>query len=103
MSNIPPNVHISNHPCLRAKLSQLRSHTTNAKETNALVNEMALILGTEALSALKVTYSGIVSPPLGVNSGADDSQTDELVVFLRINPLWDLIFQWRLSPLQASP
>ncbi|MCJ1365349.1 hypothetical protein MMC16_004470 [Acarospora aff. strigata] len=46
---LPPNVHVSRHPCLRAKLSQLRSHRTNARETKALVHEIALIVGCQAL------------------------------------------------------
>ncbi len=46
---LPPNVHISQHPCLRAKLSQLRSRHTNARETKALVHEIALIVGCQAL------------------------------------------------------
>ncbi|MCJ1298073.1 hypothetical protein MMC08_000862 [Hypocenomyce scalaris] len=42
-SSLPANVHVSRHPCLCAKLSQLRSHNTNARETKALVHEIALI------------------------------------------------------------
>lgn len=60
-SSLPPNVNVSQHPCLRAKLSQLRSNSTNAKETKTLVHEIALILGCEALGkGLKVTEGGKV-------------------------------------------
>lgn len=48
--SFPPNVHISNHPCLLAKLSQLRSKNTNSKEVKSLVHEIGLILGCEALA-----------------------------------------------------
>ena len=59
---LPSNVHVSNHPCLRAKLSQLRSKAANARETKALVHEIALIVGCEALaSGLHTTSSGTVS------------------------------------------
>lgn len=61
MEDLPPNVKISSHPCLRAKLSQLRSNTANARETKALVHEIALILGIEALTTLDVTSEGTVS------------------------------------------
>lgn len=54
MSSLPPNVHVSNHPCLVAKLSQLRSKSTNAKEVKALVHDISLILGIEALAS-KIT------------------------------------------------
>ncbi|KAJ9165570.1 PRTase-like protein [Coniochaeta hoffmannii] len=56
MSSLPPNVHVSSHPCLVAKLSQLRSKNTSAKEVKALVHEISLILGIEALSS-KITTS----------------------------------------------
>lgn len=59
-----PNVHVSQHPCLRAKLSQLRSHETNARETKQLVHEIATIVGCEALaSALKVVEVGKACNP----------------------------------------
>lgn len=64
---IPSNVHVSQHPCLRPKLSQLRSKTANARETKALVHEIALILGCEALaSSLQTSSSGTVSFSLHV-------------------------------------
>lgn len=57
-----PNVHISTHPCVKAKLSQLRSSTTNARETKALIHEITLMLGTEALaSCLTTKETGTVS------------------------------------------
>jgi len=46
--SLPPNVHVSSHPCLQAKLSQLRSATTNARETKALIHEISLIVACEA-------------------------------------------------------
>lgn len=61
-SSLPSNVHISQHPCLRAKLSQLRSGKTNARESKTLVHEIALIVGIEALAkGLDCTASGTVS------------------------------------------
>lgn len=60
-SSVPSNVHISQHPCLRAKLSKLRSKTTNARETKTLVHEIALILGAEALAQLETHQAGTVS------------------------------------------
>lgn len=49
-SGLPQNVHISKHPCLTAKLSQLRSRTSSARDTKTLVHEIALIVGCEALA-----------------------------------------------------
>ncbi|KAL8823907.1 MAG: hypothetical protein Q9191_005454 [Dirinaria sp. TL-2023a] len=65
-TTLPSNIHASTHPCLRAKLSQIRSKTTNARETKALVHEIALIIGCEALaSSLQTTSSGTDETPIG--------------------------------------
>ena len=61
-SSLPSNVHVSKHPCLRAKLSQLRSKGTNARETKTLVHEIALLLGSEALTQLDIAEAETVSP-----------------------------------------
>ena len=47
---LPFNVHVSTHPCARAKLSQLRSSATNARDTKTLVHEIATIVGCEAFA-----------------------------------------------------
>ncbi|KAF2087809.1 putative uracil phosphoribosyltransferase urg2 [Saccharata proteae CBS 121410] len=62
---LPSNVHVSTHPCLRAKLSQLRDKTTNARETKALIHEIATIIGCEALAqSLDVQSAGTAQTPL---------------------------------------
>lgn len=50
-SDLPSNVHVSTHPCLQAKLSQLRSASASPREVKALVHEISLILGCEALAS----------------------------------------------------
>jgi Uracil phosphoribosyltransferase len=60
-SALPSNVHVSKHPCLRAKLSLLRSQSTGISKTKILVNDIATILGIEALAGLNVEPSGTVS------------------------------------------
>ncbi|KAI9856440.1 MAG: hypothetical protein M1813_009096 [Trichoglossum hirsutum] len=63
---LPSNVHVSSHPCLHAKLSQLRSSTTNSRDTNRLVHEIALIVGCEALAgAVGLRNEGKDKTPLG--------------------------------------
>ncbi|KAM3465838.1 hypothetical protein MY5147_009190, partial [Beauveria neobassiana] len=47
---LPPNVHVSQHPSVQAKMSQLRSKSASARETNALVHEISLIVACEALA-----------------------------------------------------
>lgn len=57
------SIHVSSHPCVRAKLSQLRSASTNARDTKTLVHEIATIVGVEALAkGLEVENVGTVSP-----------------------------------------
>ena len=61
MSSLPKNAHISAHPCLQAKLSQLRSASTGSRDAQTLVHEIALMVGYEALgSALSATQEGTV-------------------------------------------
>lgn len=55
---LPPNVHVSTHPCLQAKLSQLRDSTASARETKALVHEISLIVACEAMAATLSTAEG---------------------------------------------
>ncbi|KAI1843534.1 hypothetical protein JX265_001883 [Neoarthrinium moseri] len=56
--SLPSNVHVSKHPCLRAKLSLLRSKSTPTRDTKALVNEIATIVGCEALGATLTAIDG---------------------------------------------
>ncbi|KAI9373682.1 uracil phosphoribosyltransferase-domain-containing protein [Aspergillus egyptiacus] len=57
--SLPSNVHVSAHPLLQAKLSQLRSSSTTTCETRSLVHEIATILGVEAFaSGWKATSTG---------------------------------------------
>ena len=62
-AHLPGNATVSSHPCLRAKLSKLRSsQTTSARDIKALVNDIAIIVGCEAFAkTLKVEPSGKVS------------------------------------------
>lgn len=60
-SDLPKNAHVSVHPCLQAKLSQLRSAKTGCRDAQTLVHEIALMVGYEALGAgLKAQQSGTV-------------------------------------------
>ncbi|KAI8717806.1 hypothetical protein NCS52_00857600 [Fusarium sp. LHS14.1] len=66
MSSLPPNVHVSQHPCLRAKLSQIRSKSISPREVKALIHEISLIVSCEALaSSLEVTDGPQDETPLG--------------------------------------
>ncbi|EMC98476.1 hypothetical protein BAUCODRAFT_32521 [Baudoinia panamericana UAMH 10762] len=49
-TDMPSSIHVSSHPCVRAKLSQLRSSSTGAADTKRLIHEIATIVGCEALA-----------------------------------------------------
>ncbi|EHA53002.1 hypothetical protein MCOR27_006584 [Pyricularia oryzae] len=64
--DLPSNVHVSQHPCLRAKLSQLRSKNASAKEVKSLVSEISLFIASEAMSStLKVVDGPKDVSPIG--------------------------------------
>ncbi|KAH7308114.1 uracil phosphoribosyltransferase-domain-containing protein [Stachybotrys elegans] len=58
MASLPPNVKVSSHPCLRAKISQLRSASTSARDVKTLVHEISLIVACEALAQATTTAEG---------------------------------------------
>lgn len=64
------NVNVSNHPCVKTKLSILRSASTNARDTKTLIHEIATIVGVEAFArGLSVQHNGTVCqyPPVFVS------------------------------------
>ncbi|KAG6365465.1 hypothetical protein INS49_007076 [Diaporthe citri] len=81
MSTLPKNVHVSNHPCLRAKLSQLRSKSTPSKDVKALVHEISLIVGCEALASAITTSPGPKDQtPLGFEYETTTTQPQALSI-----------------------
>ncbi|KAF2147885.1 uracil phosphoribosyltransferase [Myriangium duriaei CBS 260.36] len=71
-SSVPQNVHVSSHPCVRAKLSQLRSSSTSARETKQLVHDIALMVGYEALArGLSTESAGTDTSPIGYTYTTD--------------------------------
>ncbi|KAM0451818.1 hypothetical protein ACHAO4_005775 [Trichoderma viride] len=66
MAGLPSNVHVSQHPSLLAKLSQLRSKGASPRDVKSLVHEIALILSCEAvISAIKPASGPKDQTPLG--------------------------------------
>ncbi|KAI1950918.1 hypothetical protein LOZ57_001467 [Ophidiomyces ophidiicola] len=81
MASLPSNVRVSRHPCLKAKLSQLRSNKTCSRETNALVKDIATILGCEALStSLTTAQAGTETSPLGFEYTVETIQPSNIVL-----------------------
>lgn len=65
-SPLPANTFVSRHPCVRAKMSQLRSQQSSAREVKTLIHDISLIVGAQALMrALEVIQNGTDTSPLG--------------------------------------
>ncbi|KAG7290744.1 hypothetical protein NEMBOFW57_000747 [Staphylotrichum longicolle] len=82
----PSKVHVSQHPCLLAKVSQLRSQNTPARDVKALIHEITLILGCEALAnELKSASGPTDQTPLGFEfqTSTITPETISLVPILR--------------------
>ncbi|KIV93374.1 uracil phosphoribosyltransferase [Exophiala mesophila] len=79
-SSLPSNVHVSKHPCLRAKLSQLRSKSTTSRETKALIHEIAILLGCEALSVLDIESRGTDESPIGFEYDAESIDVSKITI-----------------------
>ncbi|KAI1338179.1 uracil phosphoribosyltransferase [Xylariaceae sp. FL0016] len=79
--SLPSSVHVSRHPCLMAKLSRLRSKSTEAREVKVLVNDIALILGCEALASTLTPVDGPKDEtPIGFEYTTTTLQPQELSI-----------------------
>ncbi|KAI9736190.1 MAG: hypothetical protein M1834_001075 [Cirrosporium novae-zelandiae] len=80
-STLPANVHISTHPCLQAKLSQLRATDTSPREVKALIHEISLIVAVEALAhGLKGSSEGTAKSMLGYDYPVQTVFPDNIVL-----------------------
>ena len=57
-----PNVHVSNHPLIRHKLTKLRDINTEPKKFRELVREIAILLAYEATADLALEETTITTP-----------------------------------------
>ncbi|KAI0103892.1 uracil phosphoribosyltransferase-domain-containing protein [Nemania sp. FL0031] len=79
--SLPPNVHVSKHPCLLAKLSRLRSDETQAREVKSLVHEISLVVGCEAFaSALTVADGPNGKTPIGYEYTTTTTEPQEISI-----------------------
>lgn len=78
--SVPSNVHVSKHPCLVAKISQLRSKSTSSRDTQRLVHEITMMLGMEALKELPLVDAGQDESPLSFEYTHSTIATDRLTI-----------------------
>ncbi|KAI0399879.1 uracil phosphoribosyltransferase-domain-containing protein [Xylaria palmicola] len=79
--SLPPNVHVSKHPCLQSKLSILRSRDTASREVKSLVHDIALIIGCEAFaSALTAVDGPKGQTPIGFEYTTTSTEPQEVSI-----------------------
>ncbi|VUC34189.1 unnamed protein product [Clonostachys rosea] len=75
------NVHVSQHPSVLAKLSQLRSKSASSKDVKALIHEIALVISTEALNKAITPADGPKDvSPLGFEYTTTTIQPDTICI-----------------------
>lgn len=89
------NVHVSEHPLVRHKLTLLRNQTTEPKKFRELIREIAMLLGYEATRDLATTTVQ-VQTPLAVAQGCELAERIGLIPILRaglgmVEGIWELM------------
>ncbi|MEP7286628.1 MAG: uracil phosphoribosyltransferase [Chloroflexota bacterium] len=90
-----PNVHISNHPLIKHKLTILRDKLTDSGKFRQLVRELALLLCYEATQDISLTDVQ-VETPMGIAPGSQFLEEIGLVPILRaglgmVEGIWELM------------
>ncbi|MEA3336007.1 MAG: uracil phosphoribosyltransferase [Chloroflexota bacterium] len=89
------DVHVSNHPLIRHKLTLLRDKRTEPKKFRELVRELAILLAYEATQDLGVS-SATVETPMGLADGHVLTENIGLVPVLRaglgmVEGIWEMM------------
>ncbi len=88
-------VHVSNHPLIRHKLTLLRCRETEPKKFRELVRELAMLLAYEATADLRVRETP-VHTPLATTAGYELTDKIGLVPILRaglgmVDGIWEMM------------
>ncbi len=88
-------VHISDHPLVKHKLTRLRDEHTNPKQFRELVREISILLAYEATSDLSLAPSSVTTP-MGQAEGHSLREQIGLVPILRaglgmVEGIWEMM------------
>jgi uracil phosphoribosyltransferase len=88
-------VHVSNHPLIRHKVTALREANTDPKKFRELIREVAILLAYEATADLELNET-IVTTPLAEAKGYDLKEVIGLVPVLRaglgmVEGFWEMM------------
>ncbi len=91
----PPQVHVSNHPLVKHKLTILRDQKTEPKKFREVVREIALLVMMEATADLAIQETQVTTP-MGVAQGHKLSEKIGLVPILRaglgmVEGVWEMM------------
>jgi uracil phosphoribosyltransferase len=89
------NVHVSDHPLVRHKLTLLRDVNTEPKKFRELVREISMLLGYEATRDLALQPLEIITP-LATTNGCELAERIGLIPILRsglgmVEGIWELM------------
>jgi uracil phosphoribosyltransferase len=92
---LPENVHVSDHPLIRHKLSYLRDKRTEPKKFRELIREISILLAYEATADLGLKPKD-VETPMGTAHCAELTDTIGLVPVLRaglgmVEGIWEMM------------
>lgn len=95
MDSMPDNVHVSNHPVIKTKLTKLRDANGSPHLFREVLKEVTMFLGYEATAALE-THSVAIETPLAPFDGSAISENIALVPIMRaglgmVDSLLDLL------------
>ena len=83
MIKFDENVYIFDHPLIKHKTSILRDKNTGTNEFRSIVEELAMLMGYEALSDLPIRYEEIETPIAKCNTPVLDGRKLAIVPILR--------------------
>jgi len=91
----PPQVHVSDHPLVKHKLTILRDQKTEPKKFREVVREIAILVMVDATADLAIE-STQVTTPMGVATGHKLSEKIGLVPILRaglgmVEGVWEMM------------
>ncbi len=89
------DIHVSNHPLIRHKLTKLRDINTEPKKFRELIREISILLAYEATADLGVTPQ-TVETPMGRANGYELTEKIGLVPILRaglgmVEGIWEMM------------
>jgi uracil phosphoribosyltransferase len=90
-----PQVHVSQHPLVKSKLTRLRDVNTKPKKFRELVRELAILLAYEATADLLLTDK-VVTTPMGEAQGYAVAEKVGLIPVLRaglgmVEGVWEMM------------